>query len=143
MTCAKATLYVAAFLFGLGGCTMSSANPSITPGDGYTEIAAEAVGEQADALTASVQSYLRDGHQVRSVSYYTVVGDVPWVAVSKNAQNRFAEKGISVTRPEWHRVGYDLIDLFETKDGGAVAVAMMQQPLPDGRKLVGYYTLAQ
>lgn len=143
MTYAKAMLYAGFFLLGLGGCTMSSANPSVTPGDGYVAITAEQVGEQAKTLTTSVQTYLRDGYKIESVRYYTVVGDLPWVAVSKNAQNRFVEDNISVTRPPWHRVGYDLVDLFETKDGNAVAVSMIQQPLANGRKLVGYFTLSR
>ena len=98
------------------------------------------------ALAQAVETYLHGRYRLRASRYFALDADrTTWVAIEKQAAQDVAAAAPQAHQESfnWHRVGYDTIAVWaltpEWKQH--VAVALAREPLPDGRRLVGYFAL--
>ncbi|BDC47811.1 hypothetical protein F183_A01270 [Bryobacterales bacterium F-183] len=120
------------------GCSMAEAalfEPKPLDGAKATE-----ASEATKKLDAEVTAFLRDKYSIASARYYTVAGEIPWIAVSKNVQNQMAEKGIKKVMFEWYEPGLDFVEVYPQGKQG-FALAMPKGRKSDSEKLIGFYTL--
>lgn len=135
---------VGALFFGFlsSGCSMADTVSAIPPtGDHVKVVDAAAAGADVKALDAEVTKFLRGKYAIKSATYYTFTGDVPWVAISKNVQNQMAEKSIQRVVYDWNNPGYDFVDVYPQGEAG-FAVGMLTTTRAGKAKLVGYYVLS-
>ncbi len=113
---------------------------------GAPEVSAEHYPQQTQALTAALNAYLRDRYRVQHARYFALdPGFAGWVAVEKFLGQEIAARESKAHRESfnWHRAGYDRYAVWALDHEWTqhVAAAMSPEPLPDGRKLLGYYYL--
>jgi hypothetical protein len=96
--------------------------------------------EATKKLDAEVTAFMRDKYTIASAKYYSVAGEIPWIAVSKNVQNQMAEKSIKKVMFEWYEPGLDFIEVYP-QGKQAFAVAMPKGTKSSEEKLIGFYTL--
>ncbi len=144
------TMIVASLLLS-AACSVSS-NPqqertmkissAVTP-----DMMVDADAPEAKHLSKVVDAYLRNGYTIVEAQFYKDTADTEWsmisqyVASERAAGRKIEPGGGKPQRPEWHTM-FDLIDVYPADNHhGAFAVAMAKEPLSDGKKLVGYFTL--
>ena len=109
-----------------------------------TQLDADASAGEVAALTQTVESYVHDRYRLRASRFFTLAPErTTWVAIEKQV-GQHVQAAAPMAHQEsfnWHRVGYDTIAVWaltpEWKQH--VAVALARDPLPDGRRLVGYF----
>jgi hypothetical protein len=140
----KSLFMTAAFLGVLTSAELAAALiiPAPPAGADVNALSRESAGANGKALDAEVAKFLRREYKIKSVIYYQLNGDIPWIAVSKNVQNQMLEKAVKKKVFAWNNPGIDLIDVYPQKEG-AFAVAMYTKTAPDKDKLVGYYLLTK
>ena len=132
---AKAILALAVLAWGCGVAEAALFEPK--PMDGAKEVQAN---EATKKLDAEVTAFMRDKYTIGSARYYQIVGEIPWIAVSKNVQNQMAEKSIKRVMFEWYEPGLDFVEVYPQGKQG-FALAMLKGTRSNAEKLVGYYTL--
>jgi len=120
------------------GCSMFEAKVfQPKPLDAMKETAASS---ETAALDTELRAFLRDQYTIGSSRYFTVPGEIPWIAISKSVQNQMAEKSIQPTVFDWHEPGIDFIDVYP-QGKSAFALAMPKETPSGAAKLVGFYVL--
>jgi hypothetical protein len=89
--------------------------PAPPAGADVNALSRESAGPNAKALDAEVTKFLRWEYKIKSVIYYQLNGDIPWIAVSKNVQNQMLEKAVKKKVFAWNNPGIDLIDVYPQK----------------------------
>ncbi len=98
--------------------------------------------EQSKKLDADLTAFVRDQYAIRSVHYYEVSGEIPWIAISKSVQNQMAEKSFQRKTFEWWEPGIDFVEVYpQGTQGDAFALAMPKNTRSSANKLVGFYIL--
>ncbi|QAY76283.1 hypothetical protein [Sphingosinicella sp. BN140058] len=95
----------------------------------------------ATALAALVARQIGGDYRIQSARFFRMQAVIGWNSVSKFVAGQRSSTGMPPS-PRFHDGGLDLIDLYPAEGGKpAFAVAMAQEPLADGGKLVGYFEL--
>lgn len=113
---------------------------------GAPELAAEHFPEQTQALTAALNNYLRNKYRVERARYFALDPDFAgWNAVEKLVGQEITAREPKAHQESfnWHRAGYDSYAVWALNHEWTrhFAVALAPEPLPDGRKLLGYFYL--
>jgi hypothetical protein len=116
----------------------------------FADLGAVKKRPEAKELSATLTRYLRGKHRIVKAQYFEIAVRTNWVAISKMTASQLRDNGhIRINddqypQPDWHRPGYDLIDLYpKLSQSGAFAVAMHREPMANGRILVGYFILEE
>lgn len=97
------------------------------------------------ALADWLTRYLRNQYRVAESRYFVGGPDTKWVAVEALAREQIEAAGGRRELQAWHNPGYDLVATWKLGEGETtatlVAVAMAYDRLPDGGRVIGYFTL--
>jgi hypothetical protein len=138
MTTWKNVSGILAFAMMTWGCGMSDNTVfQPKPVDNAKEVAASELSKKLDA---EVAAFLRNKYTVGSARYYSVAGEIPWIAVSKSVQNQMVEKSFKRVMFEWYEPGLDFVEVYP-QGKAAFAVAMPKGTKSSSDKLVGFYVL--
>lgn len=127
----------------VAGCGMKADAAAFpAPGNAGGEVSAAQLSGRGEALTAVLQTYLRGRYAIRSARFFVVDAVVPWNAVSKFVANEMRKTNRQAEPKPADEDDVYTVDVYP--DGAAgFAVIMAADPLPGGRKLVAYATLAR
>jgi hypothetical protein len=113
---------------------------------GAKALTASEYPEQQKALAHALMAYLREGYQLGEQRFFAVDDAVVrWVAIESFVDEHLAQFNARRERLTWHRAGIDLFAVWSLNEASTMhfAVALSPDPLPDGRRLVGYFYLTR
>lgn len=113
---------------------------------GAPALAASDFPDRQKALTDALTAYLPQGLRLQESRFFAVDDAVVrWVALEGFVDERLAAFNARRERFNWHRAGVDLFAVWSLNEASTMhfAVALGPDPLPDGRRLVGYFYLTR